>query len=108
MGMLYKIVPFLVWFKRYSIQIGRAQVPSLAELYSAPVQALGYWAFLAGVGLTSVAAVFSRDIGVRIGCGLVALAVATLAFNVGLMLTHLFRPKTKPFTLQTPAVPNPA
>ena len=108
MGMLYKIVPFLVWFKRYSIQIGRAQVPSLAELYSAPVQALGYWAFLAGVGLTSVAAVFSREIGVRIGCGLIALAVATLAFNVGLMLTHLFRPKTKPFTLQTPAVPNPA
>jgi hypothetical protein len=108
MGMLYKIVPFLVWFKRYSIQIGRAQVPSLAELYSAPVQALGYWAFLAGVGLTSVAAVFSKGIGVRVGCGLVALAVATLALNVGLMLTHLFRPKTKPFTLQTPAVPNPA
>jgi cbb3-type cytochrome oxidase subunit 1 len=108
MGMLYKIVPFLVWFRRYSIQIGRAQVPSLAELYSARVQALGYWIFLAGVGSTCVAAGFSSEIGVRTGCGLLALGVAALAFNVGLMLTHLFRPKARPFTLQTPPVPNPA
>jgi hypothetical protein len=108
MGMLYKIVPFLVWFKRYSIQIGRAQVPSLAELYSARVQALGYWMFLAGVGSTCVAAVFCSEIGVRMGCGLLALGIATLVFNVGLMLTHLFRPKARPFTLQTPPVPTPA
>ena len=41
MGMLYKIIPFLVWFGRYSRQIGRAQVPSLADLYSARLQAAG-------------------------------------------------------------------
>jgi hypothetical protein len=107
-GMLYKIVPFLIWFSRYSSQVGRAQVPSLAELYSARVQALGYWTLLAGIGWICVAAVFSREIGVRLGCGLLAIGIATLVLNVGLMLTHLFRPKTKPFTLRTPPVPNPA
>ncbi|HZR21134.1 MAG TPA: cbb3-type cytochrome c oxidase subunit I [Verrucomicrobiae bacterium] len=107
-GMLYKIVPFLVWFSRYSSQIGRAQVPSLAELYSTRVQALGYWTLMAGIGWTCMAAAISSGVGVRLGCGLLGLGVATLAFNVGLMLTHLLRPKTKPFAWPTPPVPNPA
>src|SRR5262249_9036877 len=33
-GMLYKIVPFLVWFDRYSNQIGKQKVPALADMYS--------------------------------------------------------------------------
>jgi hypothetical protein len=108
MGMLYKIIPFLVWFGRYSRQIGRAQVPSLADLYSARLQAVGYWTFLAGLAVTCVAAVFSSEAGVRIGCGSVTVGVITLALNVVIMLTHLFRPRTKPFTLQTSPVPKPA
>ena len=83
MGMLYKIIPFLVWFGRYSRQIGRAQVPALADLYSARLQALGYWAYLAGLAVTSGAIVLSNETGVRIGCGFLALGVATLALNVG-------------------------
>jgi len=107
-GMLYKIIPFLVWFCRYSRQIGRAQVPSLADLYSARLQAVGYWTFLAGLAAACGAAVLSSETGVRIGCGLVGLGVATLAVNVGRMLTHLFRSKTRPLSLQTSPVPKPA
>ncbi|HWX22543.1 MAG TPA: cbb3-type cytochrome c oxidase subunit I [Candidatus Binatia bacterium] len=108
LGMLYKIIPFLVWFRAYSRQIGRTQVPALADLYSARVQAVGYWAFLAGLAVTCGAAAFSSEVGVRCGCGLVALGVGTLALNVGKILTHLFRPVARPFTLQTPPVPKPA
>ena len=32
--MLYKVVPFLVWYASYSKAIGRSKVPSLADLYS--------------------------------------------------------------------------
>ena len=51
LGMLYKIVPFLVWFHSYSRHIGRAKVPALAEMYSVPLQIAGYWSFLAGLGV---------------------------------------------------------
>src|SRR5262249_7581184 len=31
-GMLYKIIPFLVWYARYGEYIGRTEVPTLAKL----------------------------------------------------------------------------
>jgi len=39
----YKIVPFLVWYHRFSSLIGRAEMPQVADLYS------GRWAAGAGV-----------------------------------------------------------
>src|ERR1041385_5929721 len=39
-GMLYKIVPFLVWFGCYSRQIGIHKVPSLSDMYSPRLQAI--------------------------------------------------------------------
>ena len=81
-GMLYKIVPFVIWFGCYSAHIGRAQVPTLADLYSARLQAVGYWAYLMGVVVTSGAIVFSRSTGVRVGMLLLAAGLTTLALNV--------------------------
>jgi hypothetical protein len=107
-GMSYKIIPFLVWFGRYSRQIGRARVPSLADLYSARLQALGYWTWLAGLAATSGAIVLSSATGVRIGCGFLALGVAALALNVGRMLAHFFKPAFQPFTLPTSTTPKTA
>jgi cbb3-type cytochrome oxidase subunit 1 len=98
-GMLYKIVPFLVWFGCYSRQVGRARVPSMADLYCVHLQAVGYWAYLAGLAVMSAAIVLSNATGVRIGGGFLALGVATLALNVGKMLAHFFKPVLKPFTL---------
>ncbi len=107
-GMLYKIVPFLVWFGRYSRQIGRAQVPALADLYSARLQAAGYWAYLAGLAVTGGAIVLPDERGIRIGCGFLALGVMTLALNLGQMLAHFFKPALKPSSLPTSTVTKPA
>jgi cbb3-type cytochrome oxidase subunit 1 len=107
-GMLYKILPFLIWFGRYSRQIGRAQVPSLSQLYSARLQAAGYWLFLAGLAVTCPAILVSSEGGVRCGCALIALSVSTLAVNVGLMLTHLVAPRVKPLAFQPSIAPKPA
>jgi hypothetical protein len=105
-AMLYKIIPFLVWFGRYSRQIGRSKVPALADLYSARLQVLGYWAWLAGLSVTGVAIVLSNEAGIRIGCGFLALSVGTLALNVGKMLSHYFKPS--PFPLSTSTLPKTA
>ena len=101
----YKIVPFLVWFGRYSRQIGRAQVPALADLYSAKLQAVGYWSYLAGLSVTGTAIMFSSEIFVRYGAALLALSVLTLAINVALMLSHYFRPSLQPLSVPSSAIP---
>jgi hypothetical protein len=99
LGMLYKIIPFLIWFGIYSKHIGRSQVPALAEMYSERLQAAGYWTFLAGLMATVTAALLASPAGVRVGCGLLALSLAVFGLNVGKILSHYFRPKLTPLTV---------
>jgi hypothetical protein len=102
LGMLYKILPFLVWFGSYGKEIGRSKVPALAEMYSEKWQMIGYWAFLAGLLATSIATVFGNAMLVRIGCVLLALSLATFARNVGRILSHRFRPRIFPLNVKAP------
>ena len=95
-GMLYKIVPFLVWYRSYSSRLGLGKVPSLADLYSAWLQAAGYWTWLLGLAVTSVAVVCGSPAGVRWGCAFLFLGALTLGLNMARMLGHLFRPRVEP------------
>ncbi len=93
LGLLYKVVPFLVWYASYSRQIGRAKVPALADLYSARLQAVGYWTFLAGVLAASLATAWANETAVRWSCALLAASLVLFATNMGRVLAHLVRPK---------------
>jgi hypothetical protein len=106
-GMLYKIVPFLVWFGTYSAKVGLAQVPSLAELYSARLQKIGFATYALALVITSVGIVAAHGLLVRCGTSLLCLSLGTLLLNMGLMLRHLFRPRLKPLPARTAVVPNP-
>ena len=107
LGMLYKIVPFLVWFHSYSRHIGRAKVPALADMYSVPLQIAGYWSFLAGLAALSLATAWSHEAGIRWGGGLLVLSLAIFALNMGKILSHFVRPKIEPFAKKTnPATKN--
>ena len=107
LGMLYKVVPFLVWYASYSKAIGRNKVPSLADLYSPALQAVGYWLFLAGLLLTSVATALGHETCVRAGSVVLLASVAVFAVNIGKTLSHLVRPRLEPLILK-PAVPGNA
>lgn len=98
LGMLYKIVPFLVWFHSYSRQIGRAKVPTLAEMYSVPLQIVGYWSFLVGLTVLCVATAFSHPSGIRWGEGILASSLAVFAINMARILSHFVRPRIQAFT----------
>jgi hypothetical protein len=100
LGMLYKVVPFLVWYASYSKAVGRSKVPALADLYSPALQAAGYWLFLASLLLTSVATAFGHETCVRTGCGVLLASVAVFVVNIGNVLTHLFRPRIAPLVLK--------
>ena len=95
-GMLYKIVPFLVWYRSYSGKIGLGKVPSLADLYCPHLQAVSYWTYIAGLTGVSVAIVAGNGFGVRWGAALLTLSLTALLLNLGKMLSHLFRPRFEP------------
>jgi hypothetical protein len=95
-GMLYKIIPFLVWFGAYSKHIGKAQVPALAEMYFIRLQMLGYWIFLTALPVTGVGILTSNAMVVRWGSALFATSLATLAVNMIRILSHYFHPRLKP------------
>lgn len=96
LGMLYKIVPFLVWYARYSREIGRSPVPALADLYSPRLQAAGYWTYLGGLIGVSAAIMVASEKLMPWCFGLLAASVLIFVVNAARILSHLRRPKTEP------------
>lgn len=96
LGMLYKILPFLVWFGTYSKHIGASKVPSLADLYSPQIQAAQYFAYLAALIAAGTGTVLGNGVWIRVGFGLFALAFGLFVVNAAKMLKHLFRPQIQP------------
>jgi hypothetical protein len=92
LGMLYKVVPFLVWYARYSRDIGRRKVPALADLYSVPLQKVGYWTFLAGTILAVIATTLGHAHCVRHASVIWTISVALFAVNFVRICSHLVRP----------------
>jgi len=104
-GMLYKIIPFLVWYGVYSKKVGLAKVPALAELYSEPLQIAGYFTFLFGLAGISTGILIGQALILQLGAISLAISVGTLWLNVGRMLAHFIRPKIQPFATATPPHP---
>jgi hypothetical protein len=98
-GMLYKIIPFLVWFGIYSKQVGRAQVPALADLYSERLQIAGYFTFVFGLISACIGILAANGFAVRLGGLLLAISITTLLLNVLRMLAHFVRPIIKPLAV---------
>lgn len=49
MGMLYKVVPFLVWYNRYSSKVGLEPVPLLKDMFHEAWGHRFFWLYLAGL-----------------------------------------------------------
>lgn len=103
LGMLYKIVPFLVWYAVYSKQIGRSKVPSLGDLYSTRVQVGGYVLWLAGLAGVSAGALLSHSLIVRFASLLLAVSLGLFLSNLAMILRHMVRPQIQPLVLKRPA-----
>ena len=94
LGMLYKIVPFLVWYHCYSPHIGRAPVPSLAEMYSARLQAVSFGFCLTGLLALAAATATGHAAAVRWTVAIFAVGIACFTLNLGLILSHFWRSKS--------------
>ncbi len=103
LGMLYKIVPFLVWYTSYSKQIGRSKVPSLSDLYSERLQIISFALFIVGLAAASISTALSAERIVQSSCVVLVLSLAVFAVNMGKILSHLFRPRLAPLSIPSPA-----
>jgi len=77
-GHIYKIIPFLVWFERFSPLVGKQKVPMLADMLP-PKSSSAQFVFSAvGVVVVALALVFQNDIFIKAGASF--LLMGTLAF----------------------------
>lgn len=92
LGMLCKILPFLVWMRAYAPHAGRRPVPAATGLSLKPLERLWLAAHLSGVGL--IAAGVSSGIEPLSAAGgwLLATGVLVHAANSVRVLMHLVRP----------------
>jgi hypothetical protein len=101
LGMLFKILPFLVWYGTYSIQVGRARVPNLSDMYSAILVRIGGLVYLGAVVITGLGILVSHVTVIRWGAAGMAVAVVMHLLNYGTILRHRFRPRLQPVTVRT-------
>lgn len=95
-GFLHKIVPFLVWYRAYSPQVGRHKVPMLGDLFSERLQRIAYWLYLGALAVICAGAAGSSAGWVRAGLGLLLASLLLFGFNLFTMVRHLWRPRLQP------------
>lgn len=96
LGMLHKILPFLVWFGVYSPHVGRAQLPTTAQMVSERLQVAGLCAYLVGLAITSFGILRESELWVRGGGAVLFASLLMFALNAAKVVAHFFRPQIKP------------
>jgi hypothetical protein len=105
-GMMLKIVPFLVWYRVYAPRAGREPVPMLTELSWPAAERLAYGLLTGGTAALAVAiAVGERPATTASGAAVAAGAV-TFAAALGRTLLHLLPGRGgRPVPASLPAAP---
>ncbi|HSB64147.1 MAG TPA: hypothetical protein VLJ18_08270 [Thermoanaerobaculia bacterium] len=92
-GILSKILPFLVWQAVYARRAGLGPLPKLADLSSERLQMAGFVLFrIATVGL-AVALFRGRVSELRVAATFLAISLLPFTVHVALVVSHLTRPR---------------
>ncbi len=86
-GHLYKIIPFLVWFHRFSPLVGKKKVPMLNEMYPKEMAEYEFWFSAFGVFVSTVGLLIQSDEIFKAGVYLIFTGALFLGFSVKWMLS---------------------
>ena len=87
-GHIYKILPFLVWYQRYSPLVGKIKVPMLNEMIKEKVADIQFWITTIGVILCSIA-IFAHISGLFVvGAIIMALSTMLVIYNIYYTLVY--------------------
>jgi hypothetical protein len=81
-GQMYKILPFLVWFNKYSDKAGRAKVPMLKDMFDERSAKIELGLMLAGFLIAAAALPLANTLLFRIGAIVLAASAAIFVWNV--------------------------
>src|SRR3990170_1113260 len=78
-GMMYKVVPFLVWFHKYSDKVGKEKVPLLKDMFSERIGSIQFW--FINIGVPNVMVGLYLENQIIVGIGLTIMFIASLLFG---------------------------
>jgi hypothetical protein len=87
-GHLYKIVPFLVWFERFSPLVGKEKVPMLHEMYPKEQANMMFWYSSIGTVLGAVGLLVESDYIFKSGVSLLIVGAVFLYMSMSKMLGY--------------------
>jgi hypothetical protein len=88
-GMMLKIVPFLVWYRAYAPHAGRGRVPALADLGSRAAERLAFGALVLGTGALAAAVGAGQEAAIRVASVIVLAGALAFATTIAATLHHL-------------------
>ncbi len=88
LGHLYKIVPFLVWFERFSPLVGKERVPMLHEMYPKLGASFMFWFTVAGVVIAGFGLGFESDTVFKGGVSFLVAGALFLYITMQQMLSY--------------------
>ena len=87
-GHIYKILPFLVWYQRYSPLVGKIKVPMLNEMVKEKVADIQFWITTVGVILCSIA-IFAHISAMFVaGAAIMAISTILVIYNIYYTLVY--------------------
>lgn len=87
-GHIYKILPFLVWYQRYSPLVGKIKVPMLNEMVKEKVADIQFYITTVGVLVCSIAIGFKISFLFIMGAIIMAISTLLVIYNIYYTLVY--------------------
>lgn len=81
-GQLYKIVPFLVWYHKYSSKVGLEKVPLLQEMFREKIARYGFYLMIAALLGSVYSLTFRSEFGIIISFSVMFVNSLIFSFNM--------------------------
>lgn len=87
-GHMYKIIPFLVWFERFSPLVGKQKVPMLADMVPKKSSHAQFIFGAIGVSIIALAILMQNDTMIKAGASFLVVGALALFRNVLFMINY--------------------
>lgn len=88
MGHMYKIVPFLVWYERFSPLVGKQKVPLLADMVQENYALMQFVLYVVGIVLITLSITIPSQLLFWFGLGYLLGSISLLIFNMFMIFIY--------------------